>query len=227
MRTIQQVARVVAIAAIILVCASRHVAAQQTTVSLDSGTHLLYSNAALTNALTAGAAATLGDGAVLRLGYYSSATVASPFSGTFVPLTGAQSANSAYTYTSIGDAPANGAGADGTFALILSFASNSTTTGNNLPTAGMPLAIQFYNSTALSTATYYNAASDALWLWQTPATPGPTVQTSLDQTGLTWLGGTTSAFYTALPVPEPSSLMLGGIALAGLGWTLQRRKRNA
>ena len=226
MRIIRHLTQLTAALSIAFVCTPRSAKAQQTSVSFDSGSQLLYANSTKTTPLTAGAAATIGDGAVLRLGYYSSATTSSLFAGTFVPLTGQLSANTAYNYTSIGDSPANGAGADGTFALILSFTVGSATTGNNLPTAGTPLAIQFYNNTTIGTATAYNAVSDTLWVWQTPGTPGPTVQISLDQTGLTWFGGASTAFYTSQPtvVPEPSSLVAGALMSVVFGWVMLRRR---
>ncbi len=201
-----------------IACMPSGAQADQTSVSFDSGSQFLYTTASKTSLLTAGTLSVTGDGAVLQLGYYSTASVANPFSGAFIPLTGVTSANTAYNYTSVGDLNSNGAGA-GQFALILSFVSGSTTSGNNLPAAGTPLAIRFYNNTTLTNSTAYNAVSDALWLWQTPASPGPTVGISLDQLGLQWLGGASTAFYTSQAVvPEPSTMLfsLGFVGLLGL-----------
>ena len=218
MRLFQNLARFAVVASVAFAVLPRNANAQQTTVSFDSGSQFLYSSATETtaNLLKAGVATTTGDGDVIRLGYYSTATAGNYFSGTFIPLTGLGSANTAYNYTSVGDMYTNGAG-NGQFALILSFAAGSATTGNNLPAAGTPLAIQFYNGTTLTSSTFYNAVSDSAWTWQTPAIPGPTVTISLDQTGLQWLGGASSAFYTsqATTVPEPSSLLVGGLCLGG------------
>ena len=109
--------------------------AQDTTrVSFDSGSQTLFNN--LSTALTGGST-TDGNGAVLQLGYFTGVN----FTGTFVPLSGEGSLNTAiisgsnssetYNHTSIGDLTTNGAG-DGTFALFLDFASGSATSGNSL-----------------------------------------------------------------------------------------------
>ena len=209
-----------------LVCSSEVTKAQQTTISFDSGAQFLYSNSAKTTQLTAGILTTIGDGAVLQLGYYNAATVATPFAGTFIPLSGVTSANTAYNNTSIGDLNSNGAG-NGQFALSLSFTQGNSTTGNNLPTVGTPLSIRFFSDTTIAASKLFNAVADptnANWLWQTPAIPGPTETISLDQTGLVWQGGATSAFFTSLPVPEPSTFALAAMGLVGTGWMMRRRQ---
>ena len=198
------------------------VSAQQTAVAFDSGSFTLYSNSARTIVLSGGTT-TDGDGFVLRLGYYTASSAANLFAGTFVPLSGAGSANTAYNKTSIGDANARGA-ANGTFALNLSFTPGNATTGNNLPATGTILAIQFYNNTTLASSTAYNVASNAAWTWQTPAIPGPTVAISFDDTNTQLLGGSTTAFYTSQPIPEPSSLAFGGVGLIGLLWMVRYRR---
>lgn len=195
--------------------------AQQTSVAFDSGAFTLYADSAKTIVLTGGTTAD-GNGAVLRLGYYTASSAANLFAGTFVPLTGQGSTNTAYNTTSIGDANARGAG-NGTFALNLSFTPGSATTGNNLPAAGTILAIQFYNNTTLATSTMYNVASNTAWVWQTPAIPGPTVTITFDDANTQLLGGNSTAFYTSQPVPEPSALALGGLSLLGLIWVIRQR----
>ena len=57
---------------------------------------------------------------------------------------------------------------------------NGSVTGNNLPTAGTPLALRFYNGTTLSNSTAYNAVSDAIWAWNAPATPDSVVTMTFD-----------------------------------------------
>ncbi len=209
--------------------------AQTTTVYFNSGStdgkDLLYSNKALTALLTAGNVNTSGDGAILRLGYYQNATTTNVFgNGTFVPLSGAGSSDT-YTTTSVGD-DAGAANGPGTFAMSLSFSTASgSLTGNNLPTAGTPLAIQFFNGTSLTNSTTYNAVSDSLWTWNAPQAPSSSfVFMSFDdfsQSPLQWLGGDASAFYTSLPastVPEPSTWLMGIGIFAALLW--KRRFQN-
>ena len=198
-----------------------------TTVNLSSGGQRLYSSATFTaaNLLTAGNTATTGDGAVLQLGYFSTATTANNFSGTFIPLSGQTSLNTAYSNTSIGDNAASGAGA-GQFVLSLSFTTGSLTTGNSLPAAGTPLSVRFFNNTTLATSTFFNAVSNDIWLWQTPAAApnSPIVAITLNDAGLEFLGGASSAFYTSQAVvPEPSSFAFAGLGTAGLLWMLKRR----
>ena len=59
-----------------------------------------------------------GDGAAIQLGYYNEGTTSSPFSGSFVALTGPDSANQAFKATSVGD---SGGGALGRFSLVCNF----------------------------------------------------------------------------------------------------------
>ena len=196
--------------------------ADSTTVNFNSGAELLYSDMGLSEPLSPGAAMVSGDGDVLQLGYYSMATASNEFLGTFIPLSGPTSSDT-YTTTSIGDAPANTAGAAGTYALSLSF-SPGTATGNNLPVAGVPLAIAFYNGTTLGTSTSYNVVSDASWVWIESAPTASQVNITLDDAGLQWFGGTSSAFYTA--VPEPSALVWFGVGATACFAIWQRRSRS-
>src|ERR1700739_1018405 len=90
--------------------------ADQTTVSFDSGSQQIFDNPSLHGnsqvALSGGSTAD-GNGDVLQLGYFSTATIVNPFSGTWIPLSGQTSANTAlvpssndnetYNQTSIGD----------------------------------------------------------------------------------------------------------------------------
>ena len=201
-----------------------------TTVSFDSGDFLLYSNAAKTTPLSAGVAAVAGDGAMLQLGYYTQATTANPFAGTFISLAGQGSANVGLGTAgniSIGDAPADTDGTPGTFALTLSFVVGNATSGNNLPAAGQLLAIQFYNGATRATSTLYNAVSNALWVFPAPANPPSTVNLSLNQNGLVYLGGAGTAFYTSQAVPEPSSIILLSVGAVGAFALLRRRMANA
>ncbi len=224
------------IAALICVLGLSAARADITTVSFDSGSHTLFNN--LSTALSGGTSAD-GNGDVLQLGYFTGAN----FTGTFVPLSGQGSLNTAviagsnpagetYNQTSIGDLNANGAG-DGQYALSLDFTLGSATSGNSLPAAGTELAIRFYNNTTIGSSTFFNTVTDPLWLWQTPAVPPSTVNMSLDDAGLIWQSiaqgqNANTAFHTSIAtaVPEPSSaiLLALGTALAPLGLRLRRKK---
>jgi hypothetical protein len=188
-----------------------------------------YSDAAKTILLSEGTPEINGDGFVLQLGYYDQATTANNFLGTWVPLTGEGSANTAFNTTSIGDDEANVGLGDGLFSFTTTFVVGSGTSGNNLPSStAIPLAIRFYNSDSIATATAYGAVSnDAVeWLWKTPAFDDTAViDIAVDPTTagtLEWQGGGTG-YYTNQPIPEPSAVCLAGLALAGLAF--QRRKR--
>ena len=164
---------------------------------------------------------------MLQLGYYDGASVLNNFAGTWVPLSGLTSLNTAvipggasvnpsgetYNQTSIGDMTANGAG-NGTFGISLNFVAGSATSGNSLPQSStIPLALRFYNSTSIASSTFYNVVSDDLWVWMTPATPPNVVNISLDNIGLEWLSiaqgqAANSAFHTTISitaVPEVST----------------------
>ena len=209
---------------------------------MDSGTRVLFDqDISATNPLPGGTAAD-GDGAVLQLGYYSNATTSNNFSGTWVPLSGETSPNTAmladsspaepYNRTSIGDLTANGAG-DGTFALSFVFVEGSATSGNNLPPmSGVPLALRFYNNTTIASSTFFNVVSDDLWRWGGPGTPPPAVPISLDDPGLEWLSVALgqpqeTAFHTTIAVPEPGTFVLtliGATLVIRLG-CVRRRPR--
>ncbi len=205
-----------------LACVAVPAHAVTTVITMDSGSQTMTNNAGA--ALSGGTTAN-GNGTVIQLGYFTGATAANNFSGTWVPLTGAGSANTAYNTTSIGDLNANGAG-DGTFAFDnLVFDPAVAGQNQNLPgSTTIPLAIRFYNTTTTGAATEINTVSSDLWLWKTPAAPSPlppTINISLDDAGLEWQNGPSSAFKTTA-VPEPSRILLGMMGLAFVG--LRRRR---
>lgn len=148
-------------------------------------------------ALPAGAPVA-GDGAVVQLGYFSQATPDTPFEGTFVPLTGASSANTAFSTTAIGDA---GGGADGRFSLSTVFQLDSKTSGYYFPPAGTPLAVRFFNAKTVAGSTHYNAVSGGEnWRWVAPSgAPGEVLTLSMADPGLVWKGGPDSSLRTAVP----------------------------
>ena len=186
--------------------------------------------------LDAGSSAS-GDGCVLQLGYYSNASAVDPFNGIFVPLTGEGSANTQFQSTTLGD---SGAQAAGRFSLSTKFLVGSSTSGQNLPPAGTPLAIRFFNSSSIATSTYYNAVSaGAAWAWKTPvASPGELLLLSLGDSNLIWLGGAASAQRASLPSAirfdnQPISVRLNpngsttlSVSVSGITPSFQWRKNG-
>jgi hypothetical protein len=199
-------------------------AAAQVQVNFDSGTQTVLNQSGF--ALTPGSASD-GNGAVLELGYYDGASVGNNFAGVWHALTGASSLNTggdtgsglAFNTTSIGDI-GGGAAPEGSgiFAFSLVFDDTVSGTFNDLPSATtFPLAIRFYDSTAIAGSSFFNVVSNDAWLWKLPATPSPlppTINMSLDDAGLEWQSiagagqSATTAFHTSLPVPEPSAFLL-------------------
>ncbi|HJT80857.1 MAG TPA: hypothetical protein VJ719_06650, partial [Chthoniobacterales bacterium] len=188
-----------------------------------------------------------GDGTVLELGYFSTATVANNFAGSWVALSGESSLNTAvipgglpanptgetYNQTSIGDLTANGA-SNATFAISLNFVLGNPTSGNSMPAnTTTPLALRFYNNTTIASSTYYNVVSDDLWLWKTPTQVGSNVTVSLDDVNLEWLSifegqNANTAFHTTIPlaaVPEPGSIAAAILAGATVLLGALRRRR--
>jgi hypothetical protein len=205
--------------------------ADETTVSFDSGSRMMFDQ---NNTALSGGTVLDGDGDVLQLGYFTGPN----FSGTFVPLSGDGSANTAivpesvpaepYNKTSIGDRTAEGAG-NGDFALSLDFVQGNATSGNSLPANHSQLAIRFYNGLSVTSSTAYNTVTDSRWTWQTPEAPpqDPVISISLDEQGLVWEGGLDSAFHTTIPlaVPEPSTWVAGAFVAATLAGAALRRIR--
>ena len=208
------------------------------TVSFDSGSKMVYDLNG-TTVLTGGSPTIDGDGAVLQLGYFSSATSSQPFSGTWIALTGEGGANSAFADTTVGNLFSQGAG-HGTFAMTLTFDTAVAGKNASLPSANTPLGIRIYNNTSIATSTHYMTISSPLttWQWVPPNNPpnNPSVNLSLDDPSLRLQNGTLvgagvvgpNGFSTTLPtglapVPEPSTFLFA--ALTGLATLLPRSRR--
>jgi hypothetical protein len=203
--------------ALLLVVARAQAQKTVTVVWQNSANGLLRDRigTALTPGTTAG-----GDGVVLQLGYYTKGTASNPFHGIFVALTGEGSANSDFQSTSIGDLAG---GPAGQLNMVNTFTEGSTTTGADLPTAGTPLVIRFYDGTTIAASTSFNDVSGgAKWAWISPSeSPGSLVLISLSESGLVWRGGTASSFAatvskTQAVIPSEKSSDLNGDGFADL-----------
>lgn len=157
--------------------------------------------------LSAGSSAT-GDGTLIQLGYYSSATQATPFSGIWVTL----------ATTSMGDDSVDISG---------KFATTSNLVGGAFvsPAVGTPLAVRFFDGISVATSSYFNVVSNTSggWNFIAPNDPTPSINIVIDKTaGVVFQSGEVGAFQTSLAVPEPSSSILIGIAATSLFF---RRRR--
>ena len=192
----------------------------ETDVKFNSDGAFLLDN--LSNPLFAGGSGN-GDGFAVELGYYDTASTSNNFAGNWVPMTGQNSLNTAFSTTSVGD----GFGDPGELYATYIFRSSLPNTYMSLPpNTTIPLSLRFYNAVLISNATLYNAVSNDLWLWKTPGETSPippTIEMSLTQSNLEWAGGAPSAFKTTLAVPEPATAVL--LAIGALGLIGRRHRR--
>ena len=115
-----------------------------------------------------------GDGCVVTLGYFDTATTSEPFKGNWIPLTDG---------TRIGDSSSGYGYADGTFSFTTIFTKNSSTVEvypnepanynvssqvtitDNRPPDGHPICIRFYDRTTKGPSSRYNTVHGPKWLW--------------------------------------------------------------
>lgn len=181
-------------------------------------------------ALSAGTAAN-GDGSLIEVGYYNGAVAGNSstyFTGSFVPLSGPNSANTLFSLsTTIGDTDSLQSGPFGLFAIQLDF--DTTKAGASVvPTGALPLVLRFYDSNSIASSTYFNSVSSlsSNWNWTAPSLAGSTMSVSLDDASLVWQDGS-NTFSTSLlvAVPEPATYaaILGLVTLGLVGYRRFRR----
>ena len=157
--------------------------------------------------LSAGTSAA-GDGTLLQLGFYSTATLSNPFSGTWVVLAS----------TTMGD---DGVNIDGKFSTSTVLGSGTFTE----PAVGTPLSIRFYDGISVNTSSYFNSVSNTSGAWNyiAPADVPPVISMVIDKNSNVAFDGVFGDFKTVRPIPEVSSAILALIAAIPM---LLGRRRN-
>ncbi len=190
------------------------------TYNLTSGGKTLF-NSDGTTPLTGGPLVNVNDGEVIQLGYYTLATAANLFAGTWTPFASSHNiGNDLAEFGTVG----TGAGANPATQNRFSFGFTVDSTFAN-PPPGTLLAIRVYNGLTLPTSTFFQGIASTDWLSGALAEP-PSNSTvtlnfantnaKLQSTGA--LPGT--AISTTIPTaaaPEPTSaalLMVGLVSLA-------------
>ena len=201
--------------------------AAQVQMTIDTGSRSLQNQSGV--ALTAGALGVDGDGAVFQVGYYVGAAVNNNFgNGEFIALTGPTSLFG--VTTSIGDSFNNGAGNGEVFSLPLAIFSGGSN-DSLLPSAGTPLSARFFNGTTIAQSSFFQAVSNNLWVWLTPAVVpnNPSIELNFESAGLIAKDGTnvatpgTNIRTSVAIVPEPATMSL---MLVGLVSFASRRRRQ-
>ncbi len=133
-----------------------------------------------------------GTGFAVELGYYSQATAANPFAGTWVPVFGKGDANPLFATASLGDGRTTADdGTDIRFSLTGVIDSAVPATLTSLPPAGQIMAIRYYNAAQPANATYYGTASNPAWQWVAPSDVPPLpLSFNASQSGTVFQGGT-------------------------------------
>jgi hypothetical protein len=154
------------------------------------------------------------DGAAVQVGYYDQASVANPFLGRWIPLTGEESNNS--YFFSIGDNYV----ADGLIDMSFILQEQSIHMFDFPPSTSIPLAVRFYDHFSPFGAQHFNTVSNTsgAWNWknENQSHIGLVIWDATNP-ALIWEGGGGSAYRTTIPigVPEPSGIFLlvsvGGI----------------
>ncbi len=188
------------------------------TTSFSFGSDGVLLKSSNNSTLLSGGSTSDGDGARVQIGYFTTATSGSLFSGVFTPIAG--EGTSLYSTLSIGDFNVEGGTNGEIYTGLLDFV-----TGGSYPASNAILAVRFYNNTSIATSTYQATASAASWTWVAPATPSSSITLSLQDSGVSWQGGYTA--YTGnlvSAIPEPSTYAaLAGLAILGVAASRRRR----
>jgi hypothetical protein len=186
-----------------------------------------------TTPLAGAAGSNGGVGFVLQLGYYTGATSANAFLGTWVPVFGPGTSNSLFSTAGMGDDGATQeTGTNDEFSFTGTVTSATASTEVGLPSPGQIMSIRYYNATSLAASTYFGAISDpsggSAWLWQPPvASPSVADNTySFADTGVVYQTGVGEPETNVSFVPEPTALSLIAGAMGVGAMALQRRKRR-
>jgi len=158
--------------------------------------------------LSAGTSAP-GDGTLIELGYYSSASVSNPFEGLWTLL----------ATSTIGDDGIESAGSFSTKSIL-------GPSSDPLLTPSTPLVIRFYDGISVSSSTYFNAVSNTSGAWNyiIPTNHSSVIDIVIDKTNeIVFQDGGSGAFRTVLSIPEPS---MATLTLIGGLLTLVRRRRK-
>ena len=177
------------------------------------------------------AGSTSSDQFVIQFGYYTGATSTNLFAGTWVPLYGAGAPNTLLSNAAMGVGVTTTSGTDDRFNLsgVVDISTPNTSTG--IPSQGQIMAMRYYNADSLGAASFFGAASDLDWTWNSPeAAPGVATDSfNLGQTGLSYQGGVSAAgtniAYSAVPEPTDLRQVLGAVAVGAL--VLRRRRAKA
>jgi hypothetical protein len=154
--------------------------------------------------------ATAGDGTLIQLGYYSLASLANPFAGSWVTLAS----------TTMGDDGIELPGKFGTTTILGG-------TPFPAPAVGTPLAVRFFDGTSEASSSYFNAVANTAGAWNfvAPNDPAPTITIVIDKDPNIKFQSVGGAFSTQIAVPEPSALILASVALS-FSLLTRRRQKN-
>lgn len=198
-------------------------------------------------ALSQGVASANSDGMLVQLGYFSAATTANNFAGTWIPITGFGAA----PRTTIGDSPDLSGAGDGRigFSTVFRntsnavqvfepalgdtgsyFSQSSITITTTTPPSGAILSIRFYDTSSGTTGAYNTVSSDDLaWRWVPPTDAGSNVLLNLvsaNSAGTLEFQDAANPFRTTILIPEPSTYALLVLGALGLGVMHRRRART-
>jgi len=157
--------------------------------------------------LSAGTSA-VGDGTLLELGFYTTASLSNPFLGTWVVLAS----------TTMGD---DGVNINGKFSTSTVLFSGSLIE----PAVGTPLSIRFYDGSSVSNSNYFNSVSNTSGTWNyiAPTDVPSVISMIIDKNSNVVFDGAFGDFKTVRPIPEASCAILALIAAIPM---LLCRRRN-